>query len=89
MEGPTALLSSTTPSNDFNSNVFQANNERQCSQWSGGPGGPTGKLPRRLDRTGRQFSLRPVLGHFRTAGLSEDHGPDKVRYYYAILMRGR
>ena len=39
-----------------------------------GPGRPTGKLPRRLDRTRRQFLLRPVLGHFRTAGLSKDHG---------------
>ena len=61
----------------------------QCSQRSGGPGGPTGKLPRRLDRTGPQFSLRPVWGHFRTAGLSEDHGTDKVRHYYAILIQGR
>ena len=44
---------------------------RQCSQWSGGLGGPTGKLPRRLDRTGWQFLLRPVLGHFRTAGFEQ------------------
>jgi len=67
----------------------QRDSKGQCSQRSGGPGGPTGKLPRRLGRTGRQFSLRPVLGHFRTAGLSEDHGPDKVRHYYAILIQGR
>ena len=60
----------------------------QCSQRSGGPGGPTGKLPRRLGRTRRQFLLRPVLGHFRTAGLSKDHGPHKVRHYYAILIKG-
>ena len=60
----------------------------QCSQRSGGPSGPTGKLPRRLDRTGRQFLLRPVLGHFRTAGLSKDHRPHKVRHYYAILIKG-
>ena len=58
----------------------------QCSQRSGGPGGPTEKLPRRLDWTGRQFSRRPVLGHCRAAGLSEDHGLDKVRHYYAILI---
>jgi len=61
----------------------------QYSQRSGGPGGPTGKLPRRLDRTGRQFSLSPVLGHFRTEGLSEDHGTHKVRHYYAVLIQGR
>jgi len=60
----------------------------QCSQRSGGPGGPTGKLPRRLDRTGRQFLLRPVLGHFRTAGLSKDHRPHKVRHYYAVPIKG-
>ena len=60
----------------------------QCSQLSGGSGGPTGKLPRRLDRTGRNFLLRPVLGHFRTAVLSKDHGPHKVRHYYAILIKG-
>ena len=60
----------------------------QCSQQSGGPGGPTGKLPRRLDWTGRQFLLRPVLGHFRTVGLSKDHWPDKVRHYYAVLIKG-
>ena len=60
----------------------------QCSKRSGGPGGPTGKLPRRLDRTRRQFLLRPVLGHFRTAGLSKDNGPHKVRHYYAVLTKG-
>ena len=43
----------------------------QCWQRSGGPGGPTGKLPRRLDWTGRQFLLRPVLGHPRTAGFEQ------------------
>ena len=53
-----------------------------------GPGSPTGKLPRRLDRTGRQFLLRPVLGRFRTAGLSKDHWPHKVRHYYAVLIKG-
>ena len=63
-------------------------NSWQCSQRSGGPGGPTGKLPRRLDRTGRQFSRSPVLGHFRTAVLREDHGPHKVRHYYAVLIEG-
>ena len=60
----------------------------QCSQRSGGPGGPTGKLPRRLDRTGPQFLLRPVLGHFRPAGLSKDHRPHNVRHYYAVLIKG-
>ena len=59
----------------------------QCSQRSGGPGSPTGKLPRRLDRAGRQFLLR-LVGHFRTAGLSKDHGPHKVRHYYAIPING-
>ena len=59
----------------------------QCSQRSGGLG-PMGKLPRRLDRTGRQFLLRPVLGHFRTAGLSKDHRPQKVRHYYAVPIKG-
>ena len=44
---------------------------RGGSQRSGGPGGPTGKLPRRLDRTGRQFLIRPALGHFRTAGFEQ------------------
>ena len=47
-----------------------------------------GKLSRRLDRTGRQFLLRPVLGHFRTAGLSKDHGPHKVRHYYTVVIKG-
>ena len=60
----------------------------QCSQRFGGPGGPTGKLPKRPDRTGRQFLLHPVLGHFRTAGLSKDHGPHKVRDHYAVLTKG-
>ena len=60
----------------------------QCSQRSGGPGGPTGRLPIGLDRTGRQSLLRPVLGHFRTAGLSKDHGPHKVRHYYAVPIKG-
>ena len=27
-------------------------------------------------------------GHFRTAGLSKDHGPHKVRHYYAVLIKG-
>ena len=61
----------------------------QCSQRSGGPGGPTGKLPRRLDRTGRHFSRSAVLGHFRTGALREDHGPHEVRHYYAVLIEGR
>ena len=59
----------------------------QCSRQSGGPGGPTGKLPRRLDRTGRQILLRPVLEHFRTAGLSKDYRPYKVRHYYFVLIK--
>ena len=50
--------------------------------------GATGKLPRRLDRTRRQFLLRPVLGNFRAAGLSKDHGPHKVRHYYAVSIKG-
>ena len=53
-----------------------------------GPGRPTGKLPIRLDRTGRQFLLHPVRGHIRTAGLSKDHGPHKVRHYFAVLIKG-
>jgi len=36
-----------------------------------GPGQPHGKLPRRLDWTGGQFLLCPVLGHFRTAGFEQ------------------
>ena len=60
----------------------------QCSQRPGGPGGPTGKLPRRLDRTRPQFLLNPVLGHFRTAGLSKDHRPHRVRHYYTVLKKG-
>ena len=43
----------------------------QCSLRSGSPGGPTGKLQRRLDRTGRQFLLLLVLGYFRTAGFEQ------------------
>ena len=66
---------------------MDATTYEQCSQRSGGPGSPTGKLPRRLDRTGPQFLLRPVLGRFKTAGLSKDHWPYKVRYYYAVLIK--
>jgi len=45
-------------------------------------------MPRRLKWRGRQFLLYPVLGHFRTACLSKDNGPDMVKHYYAILIHG-
>jgi len=39
--------------------------------------------------TERQFSLHPIQGDFRNAGLSKDHGPDVVGHDYAILTQGR
>jgi len=48
-----------------------------------------GKLARLLEWTGRQFSLCPILEHFRNAGLGEDCRPNKVRHYYTILIQGR
>ena len=71
----------------FVGNTHSSTHCRPCSQRSGGPGSPTGKLPRRLDRTGPQFLLSPALGHFRTAGLSKDHRSLKVRHYYSVLIK--
>ena len=51
------------------------------------PWGPHGNLSRRLDWTRQQFSICSVLGHFMTAGLSEDYGPNKLQNHYAILIQ--
>jgi len=34
------------------------------------------------------FHSVPSFDIFRTPGLSEDHGPDRVRHYYTILIQG-
>ena len=47
----------------------------------GPPQGPTGGLPRALDRTGRQNAVHTRPGNLRTAVMVEDGGPCKVRHF--------
>ena len=53
-----------------------------------GPGRPHGETAKKAGPDRTTIFTPPVLGHFRTSGLSKDHGPHKVRHYYAVLIKG-
>ena len=55
----------------------------------GPPQGPTGGLPRALDRTGRQNAVHTRPRNLRTAVIVEDRGPCKVRHFSVGDFRGR
>jgi len=54
----------------------------------GPPQGPTGRLPRALDRTGRQNAVHTRPGNLRTAVFVADGGPCKVRHFSVGDGRG-
>ena len=60
----------------------------QCSQRSGGPGGPTGNCQEDWTGPDDNFYSVPSWDILGLQGLSKDHGPHKVRHYYTVLIKG-